>query len=193
MSWQDEIADAAEAADLRAAVPNLLRFIALFERWNRQINLSAARTPAQIAHHVVDCLSVVRFVRGAASVIDVGSGGGFPGIVISISLVNSSIQCTEPTHKKAAFLSTAVRELALANTRVVARRVDAAIDHGFDAAISRATFELSEWLALGESLVRAGGVVVGMEAREQLALDARDTRHRYALADRQRAVIVRQL
>lgn len=191
MSWIAELERAAAAHGV-AATDRLTAFVRLFARWNQRINLSAARTEAEIAQHVVDCLAVVPFLREADSVIDVGSGGGLPGIIISISLEKTAVDCVEPIHKKAAFLSTAARELGLA-ARIHARRVDPAIDGGHAAAVSRATFDLGEWLSLGERLVRPGGLVLGMEARDQHALGPHDERHPYAHGDRTRAIIVRRV
>jgi 16S rRNA (guanine527-N7)-methyltransferase len=126
-------------------------------------------------------------------VIDVGSGGGFPALIVAALRPALAVRCVEPIHKKTAFLSAAVRSLKLGNVTVVTRRVDEGLDHGFDAAFSRATFALDEWLALGERLVRSGGMVIGMEAREQIVLGPNDQRHPYALAGRQRALIVRRV
>ncbi|MBK9035063.1 MAG: 16S rRNA (guanine(527)-N(7))-methyltransferase RsmG [Myxococcales bacterium] len=193
MTWHDDVARAASALDVAAAAPRLVRFVELFERWNRRINLSAARTPAEITQHVIDSLAVIPHVRECDSIVDVGSGGGFPGLVIAIVLDRASIRCVEPLHKKTAFLSSVARELELSRLEVMTRRVDPAIDHDFDAATSRATFEISEWLTLGATLVRQGGIVLGMEGRERVDLGPTDSRHAYELADRQRAVIVRRV
>ena len=190
MSWETDLASA--AARHRVDDGKLVAFVRLFARWNRSINLSAARTEPEIADHVIDCLALVPLCGEPASLVDVGSGGGLPGIILSISLVNCVVDCVEPIHKKAAFLSTAARELGL-STRVHARRVDIAVDGGHDVAVSRATFDLAEWLALGEQLVRPGGRVLGMEARDQIALGPNDERHPYAHGDRTRAIIVRRV
>ncbi len=192
MSWVASIEAAAARHDVASASPKLAAFVRLFARWNQRINLSAARTEDEIAQHVIDSLALVPFVREADSVIDVGSGGGLPGIIISISLEKSAVSCVEPLHKKAAFLSSAARELGL-STQVHARKVDPAIDRGHAVAISRATFALDEWLALGEQLVRPGGRVLGMEGRDQIPLGPRDERHPYSHGDRTRAIIVRRV
>ena len=153
MSWRDVLARAATSVGAPTAAPALVQFVELFERWNQRINLSAARSLDDIAQHVVDSLALLPHVGEAASLVDVGSGGGFPLIVLG----------------------------------------DPDVDRGFDVATSRATFALDEWLALGQQLVRGGGRVLGMEAREQVALGPNDERHPYAAGDRQRAVIVRRV
>ncbi len=193
MSWRESLARATAAAGTADATPALVQFVELFERWNQRINLSAARTPDEIALHVVDSLALLPHLGDAASLIDVGSGGGFPLIVLAACRPELQIRGVEPIHKKTAFLSTAVRELRLGNVDIVTRRVSAATDTGFDVAVSRATFALEEWLAIGSGLVKPGGRVLGMEAREQIALGPDDQRYPYAAGDRQRAVIVRRV
>lgn len=191
--WRGALTRAAAAHDLGSRVLALAQLVELFARWNQRINLSAARTPAEIAEHVVDSLAVVPHLRDAASAVDVGTGGGFPALVAAVALPDLAIRCVEPIHKKTAFLATAVRELKLTQVEVMTRRVDESVDRDFDVAMSRATFELAEWLALGERLVRPGGWVLGMEARDQLVLGPNDTRHPYDAGDRQRAIIVRRV
>ncbi len=191
--WRGSLTRAAAAHDLGGRVLALAQFVELFARWNQRINLSAAKTPLEIAGHVVDSLAVVPHLREAASVVDVGTGGGFPALIAAIALPDLAIRCVEPVNKKTAFLSTAVRELRLTRVEVVTRRVDEAMDHGFDVSMSRATFDLAEWLALGARLVRPGGKVLGMEGLEQVALGPDDTRHAYDAGDRQRAIIVRRV
>lgn len=168
--------------------PALRRFVELFVRWNARINLSAARTSEEVTLQVVDCLAVEPYVEGRR-VIDVGSGGGLPGLVLAIHRPDLEVVSIEPIQKKAAFQSAAVRELELANVRVETRKVDPAVDTGFDTAVSRATFDLLEWLDLGRRLVRTGGVVLGMEGREQRELPEGAERLPYELRDRTRAII----
>lgn len=193
MSWRDLVDRAAAAAGAASAAPALAQFVELFERWNLRINLSAARTRDEIAGHVVDSLALLAHLGDGRALIDVGCGGGFPLIVLAACRPDVAMRGVEPIHKKTAFLSTAVRELKLGNVEVLTRRVNTEIDHGFDVATSRATFALDEWLALGAKLVRPGGRVLGMEAREQVVLGPNDQRVAYAAGDRQRAVIIRRV
>lgn len=168
--------------------PELRRFVDLFVRWNDRINLSAARTVDEVTLQVVDCLALLPYVEGPR-VLDVGSGGGLPGLVLAVSMPDVHVLSLEPVHKKAAFQSTAIRELGIGNAEVQARRLDPVADTGFDTAVSRATFDLTEWLALGRRLVRPGGQVLGMEGRAQHELPAGAERFPYEHGDRTRAVI----
>jgi 16S rRNA (guanine527-N7)-methyltransferase len=137
----------------------------LFAKWNASINLSAARTPAEIDEQIADSLAIVPLLRGAARVLDVGSGGGFPVVLAAAELPEVAFVSLEPVHKKHAFLRTAARELGLENLEPLALRLEAHAGRDYDVAMSRATFDLREWLALGTPFVRAGGgVVIGFEA-----------------------------
>lgn len=174
----------------RSLAGNLSAFVALFEKWNRSINLSAASTRDEIVEHLVDSLHVVPHLRGRTRVLDVGSGGGFPVVIAAICLPGSTFTSLEPVHKKHAFLRTAARELGLANLDALARRLE---DHDVsdcDAAMSRATFDLVEWLARGARYVRPGGIVLGFEAVPRDDLPAGTERHRYSLAGKQRAIVI---
>jgi len=169
---------------------NLEPFRDLFLQWNQRINLSAARTPAEVEEHIRDSLHVVPHLRGCARVIDVGSGGGFPVVVAAICLPTTSFTALEPVHKKHAFLRTAARELELANLESIAARVEDYAGRDFDAATSRATFDLGDWLRLGADLVRPGGLVLGFEATPRHDLPEPLERHPYSLDDKQRSIVI---
>jgi len=168
--------------------PALERFVELFESWNERINLSAARTRDEVHEHVADSLAVVPVLRGATRVLDVGSGGGFPVIVAAICLPETRFVALEPVHKRHAFLRTACRSLALANLEPLAERVEVHAVHDYDAAMSRATFELTAWLDRGLGLVHPGGLVIGFEAIPR-ALPEGAERIPYALEGKTRALV----
>ena len=168
----------------------LTRFRDLLLQWNRRINLSAARTPEEVDEHIEDSLHVIPHLRDAARVLDVGAGGGFPVVVAAICLPAQSFTALEPVHKKHAFLRTAARELELANLESFAVRAEDHATHDHDAAMSRATFDLREWLLLGLDLVRPGGLVLGFEAAPRDDLPPLTERHPYALGDKQRAIVL---
>ena len=173
-----------------APLEKLNQFRDLLLQWNRRINLSAARAPDEVEEHIEDSLHAIPHLRGATRVIDVGSGGGFPVVVAAICLPAQSFTALEPVHKKHAFLRTAARELELANLDPLARRVEDHADRDYDAASSRATFDLREWLLLGADLVRPGGLVLGFEAAPRDDLPEPTERHPYALGGKQRSIVV---
>ena len=164
-----------------SAAKQLAVFAELFLRWNARINIGGARTPEVLVdEHLVDSVIAAGLTPDAARIIDVGSGGGLPAIPLALLRPTSSLELYEPVAKKAAFLRTAVHELALAgrvtvqNRRVGDRRSAARVPEGtdgwapgegFDLAMSRATFEPAAWLTLGLELVRPGGHVLVFERR----------------------------
>lgn len=165
-------------------------FLDLFEKWNRSINLSAASTRAELQSHVEDSLHVVEHLRGAKRVLDVGSGGGFPVVVAAITLPDVSFTSLEPVHKKHAFLRTAARELRLANLEPIAERLEDHPLHDYDAAMSRATFDLREWLEAGRERVVDGGIVLGFEAVRRDDLPGTIERFPYLIDGKPRAIVM---
>jgi len=182
-----QLVNAARAVDLSAQTIHVLeRFRDLFLRWNSKINLSAASTGAEVEEHIRDSLSVVPHLRDAKTVIDVGSGGGFPVVVAAICLPELQFTSLEPVHKKHAFLKTAARELGLANLTAYARRVEDHPDRDYDVAMSRATFDLREWILRGLELVHVDGHVIGFEATPRDDLPQPFERHTYDLDGKRR-------
>jgi 16S rRNA (guanine527-N7)-methyltransferase len=171
------------------AAEAIAKFLDELERWNRSINLTAATTRAELEEHVADSLQVVPWLAGASRVLDVGSGGGFPVIVAATSLRATQFVALEPTHKKHAFLRTVARELVLDNLVVLAERLEDHHDTTYDAAMSRATFDLREWLDLGLARVRSGGIVIGFEAQPRSDLPQTVERHPYELGGKTRTLI----
>lgn len=170
-------------------------FLELFEKWNRSINLSAASSRSELREHLDDSQHVVPHLQrhlqsGVARVLDVGSGGGFPVVIAAIALPEIAFISLEPVHKKHAFLRTAARELGLPNLDPRAQRLDDHDVRDYDAAMSRATFDLAEWLAMGMGYVKPDGLVLGFEGVTRTDLPPSVERHPYALADKQRAIVI---
>ena len=148
------------------AVERLVRFAALFLKWNERINLASVATAKDLVErHFLDSYLVSRFVPAEARLVDVGSGGGLPALPLAAIRADVAMECFEPIQKKGAFLRTAVRELDLGG-RVsihgvaIQRPVPELFAKRADVAMSRATWEPAAWLALGRELVRAGGRVL---------------------------------
>jgi 16S rRNA (guanine527-N7)-methyltransferase len=181
---------------MKSLRPGWQKYLDLLLLWNSRINLTAVRTPDEIIEkHFEDSLAVVPHIPAdARTLADVGSGAGFPGAVIALERPDLQVTLVEPNHKKAAFLQTVKRDLALTNLSVKTARAESLAQvrdfMPFDAAVSRATWALPEWLRLGSTLVRPGGTVLGMEAAEQFPLPPGATRHPYPLGNATRSIIV---
>ena len=152
----------------------LLDFVDLLARWNRTYNLTAIRDPfAILTHHVLDCLAAVAPLRRqlgsrqAAHVLDVGSGGGLPGLIFAIMLPRASLVCVDSVGKKIAFVRQAAASLRLDNVEVVHGRVEA-MTGSFDVIASRAFASLSDFTRLTFDLLNPAGVWMAMKGRSPL-------------------------
>jgi 16S rRNA (guanine527-N7)-methyltransferase len=158
-----------------AAQTKLIAYIALLDKWNRTHNLTAIREPERmITHHLLDALATLPHLPEAATLrlIDVGSGGGSPGVPLAIARPQWRVTLLDSNRKKAAFLRQAAAELALANVAIAAIRAEDYIpDTPFDVAISRAFADLAQFVAAARHLVRPGGHLFAMKGvypREEL-------------------------
>ncbi len=148
-----------------AAQQRLLDYAALLLKWNRVYNLTAIRDPRQVVtHHLLDSLAVLPYLKDIGTLADVGSGGGLPGIPLAIANPALAVTSIETAGKKASFQQQARIELALPNFAVLNERVEnVRTDTLFDAVISRAFSELSDFVAVTRHLLRPGGYFVAMK------------------------------
>jgi 16S rRNA (guanine527-N7)-methyltransferase len=149
----------------------LLDYVALLAKWNAVYNLTAIRDPRQmLIQHVLDSLSIVPHLaaRVGTSILDVGSGGGLPGLVLAIVLPDRAVTLNDIVQKKAAFQAQAKTELKLTNVSVVTGRVETLrpgveVAEKFDAIVSRAFAELADFVTLSRHLVSERGVLWAMK------------------------------
>ncbi|HEV3424731.1 MAG TPA: 16S rRNA (guanine(527)-N(7))-methyltransferase RsmG [Paraburkholderia sp.] len=149
----------------------LLDYVALLAKWNAVYNLTAIRDPRQmLIQHILDSLSIVQHLagRGPSSVLDVGSGGGLPGIVLAIVLPDWTVTLNDIVHKKTAFQAQAKAELGLINLSVVTGRVETLkpgveVPAKFDVIVSRAFAELADFVTLARHLVAEQGAIWAMK------------------------------
>ena len=151
-----------------AAQTRLLQYLALLDKWNKVYNLTAVREPARmVGLHILDSLSVLPQVRGALNILDVGSGGGLPGIPLAIALGGSSsarITMLDTITKKTTFVRQAISELGLTNADVVTERVEQyQPTQKFDVVISRAFAELKDFVDSAGHLCADGGRMLAMK------------------------------
>lgn len=142
----------------------LLDYITLLQKWNRVYNLTAVREPENMLYqHLLDSLAVLPYI-GAGRLLDVGTGGGLPGIVLAIARPELDITLLDSNQKKTTFLRQACIELDLKNVKVECIRVD---DYQpaplFDMVISRAFSDLGEFARLSAPLCRPGGMLLAMK------------------------------
>ncbi|WP_293626714.1 16S rRNA (guanine(527)-N(7))-methyltransferase RsmG [Salinisphaera sp.] len=151
----------------RPVQAQLIAYLRELSTWNATYNLTAVRDPlAMVTRHLLDSLAVLDFVSGA-SVADIGSGPGLPGLVIAIARPRITVTLVESNRKKAAFLRHVRRRLELDNVLVVQERVESVeTDDKFDTVICRAFAAAGECARLAGHLVAPGGRFLLMKGRD---------------------------
>lgn len=162
---------------LPSQVDALLAYMALIQKWNKVYNLTALRSSeGMLTHHLLDSLSVVLPLRSQLAalgleqgkLLDVGSGGGLPGVVLAIVMPQWRITCVDTVAKKAAFVQQVSASLGLTNlrglhARVESLRVDAG--EGFDVAASRAFASLPDFVNWSTEALLPHGVWMAMKGK----------------------------
>jgi 16S rRNA (guanine527-N7)-methyltransferase len=151
----------------------LIEYLALLQRWNATYNLTSVRDPAQmLTQHLADCLAAIGPLRrqlggvmAGRRLLDVGSGGGLPGLVIAALNPELSVTCVDSVGKKAAFIVQAAADLKLNRLSSVHSRVEALKAAPFDVVTSRAFGSLAELIATTRQLIRPDGIWMAMKAK----------------------------
>ena len=160
-----------------AQVDRLMDFLSLLQKWNKVYNLTAVRDPQEmLTHHLLDSLAAVAPLRrqaalvgeeGAAPVrlLDVGSGGGLPGVVFAICCPDVDVSCVDTVGKKAAFIQQAAVALKLPNLHGVHARVET-LAGPFDVISCRAFASLPDFVTWSRSALAAPhGVWLAMKGK----------------------------
>jgi 16S rRNA (guanine527-N7)-methyltransferase len=149
----------------------LLRYLALLQRWNSHYNLTAVREPqAMLTQHLVDCLAVLPALRaelpvdGALRVLDVGSGGGLPGVVLALLQPTWQVDCVDTVGKKAAFIRQVAADLQLPNLTGLHARVES-LDRHYELITCRAFAALPLFVSLTRHLLAPEGRWAAMKGR----------------------------
>lgn len=162
----DELAAGAEKLGVgldAAQCDRLQGFAALLLRWNRVHNLTAIERPEQVlSHHLLDSLAVVPLLADLAGaralrVLDVGAGGGLPGVPLAIALPVLRFTLLDKVGKKVAFLQQARLELGLANVEAVHARIEDYDAESFDIVLARAFSSLTELVRVTRRLIAPRG------------------------------------
>jgi len=114
------------------------RFSTLLMEWNGVHNLTGAKTRGEIFANIEDSLYPTGFIDMPSSILDVGTGAGFPGLILAIAYPNARVVLCEPRNKRASFLKFVAMELGLDNISVVKKRVEDYSDSAFELISSRA-------------------------------------------------------
>ena len=155
-------------------ITQLLDFLALLQKWNKVYNLTAVRDPQEmLTHHLLDSLAAVAPLRrhvaqaglaGPVRLLDVGSGGGLPGVVFAICCPEVDVSCVDTVAKKAAFIQQAAAALKLTNLHGIHARVET-LAGPFDVVSCRAFAALADFTAWSRQALAPHAVWLAMKGR----------------------------
>ena len=159
--------DGIDALDLplwAAQREQLMDYLALMAKWNGVYNLTSLRDPMQmVTHHLLDSLAAVSAFDGVKTVLDVGAGGGLPGLVLAIARPDMQVSLIDTVHKKTAFLTQVKAELGLANVTVYTMKVQDLKAGPFEVITSRAFADLSDFVNWSGHLLAEGGRFIALK------------------------------
>jgi len=153
-------------------IEKLLDYLALLVKWNSVYNLTSVRDPQQmVIQHLLDAMSSLFAFKGAKKVLDVGTGGGLPGIVIAIWAMEAEpdmqVHLIDTVKKKTAFLTQVKAELGLVKVTVHSGHVEKlAIENMFDVITSRAFAELIDFVNLSGHLLEQDGNMIALKGKK---------------------------
>lgn len=149
-------------------VEKLMSYLTLLQKWNKVYNLTAIRDPQEmLVKHLLDSLAVVSHIQGER-LIDVGTGGGLPGIPLAICYPDKQIDLLDSNSKKTRFLIQAKAELGLTNSQVIHSRVEEYKPQElYDGVISRAFAAMEDMLYWTHHLIPVGGVWWAMKGQKE--------------------------
>lgn len=141
------------------------RYLDLLLEANKNINLTGIKEPkAAVIKHTLDSLSASSAIEGVR-VIDIGSGGGTPGIPLAIALPEKKFYLIEATQKKASFLNEAVRALKLDNVEIICERGESVTNLSADTVISRAFGTLNYLVTTSRHMLPKEGLFLAMKGK----------------------------
>lgn len=122
----------------------------LLAKWNKVHNLTGAKTPQMVDEFIYDSVYPVKFLPKVTNLLDIGTGAGFPGMILAFALPDTQVTLAEPLAKRASFLQFVKADLELSNVRVVKKRVEDMPSEIFELVTSRAVTDTQMLLELSK-------------------------------------------
>ncbi|MDH4227111.1 MAG: 16S rRNA (guanine(527)-N(7))-methyltransferase RsmG [Deltaproteobacteria bacterium] len=160
-----------EELDINGSEDVLEKFLVYLDelkKWNKKINLTSIEGDEEIIkRHFLDSLTPYPLIKEASSLLDIGSGGGFPGLPLKIVLPHLKVTLVDSVEKKVFFLKHAIRTLGLANIEALKLRAgdeeSKDMFGSFDCVISRALTSLYDYYQIGHLYAKTAGTVIAMK------------------------------
>ncbi len=174
-TWQTLLSAGARDLGMNLSAAQIAQFTLYAQElvlWNKKINITAITDPEEIAvKHFLDAIACALEIHKTSNLIDIGSGGGFPGIPLKLVIPSLSVTLIDASRKKVNFLKHIIRTLKLSHVDAVhIRAEDMAMDDAFksrfDIAVSRAFSNLDRFVELASPLVKPGGTLIAMKGRK---------------------------
>ena len=164
-------------------INKLLIYIHILKKWNKKINLTAFTNDIDIVkYHFLDSLAITKLIE-QKKILDVGSGAGFPGIILALCDATRQITLVDKVGKKAAFMRQVCLELNLKNVSVIHSRVEEISSHKYDAIVARAFGDMSLLMNLTQNLINDKGVWYGMKSKKLMDEDIIKNKNIYKIFD----------
>jgi 16S rRNA (guanine527-N7)-methyltransferase len=139
---------------------NVEHYKSLLEKWNKVHNLTGAKTLQQIDEFIVDAITPLTFLPPITKAMDIGTGAGFPGMILALAMPNTHFTLVEPLSKRASFLQFVKADLGLENVDVKALRVEQLPSEPYDLITSRAVTDTDMLLKLSEPFCTTGSLLL---------------------------------
>ena len=160
-------------------ISSLLIYLETLQRWSKTTDLVSQPAPEVVIHkHILDSLAVSPLLPPQSRFLDLGSGAGFPGIILAMAEKERSVALVEPRRKRANFLKDVTRMARLKNVKVYESRAESCagepdMQRSFDAVVTRATWDIRTFLSFAEPFLDDRGMALAMKGKkgEQELLD----------------------
>jgi len=150
----------------QSQLDTLWRYACMLRERNAHVNLTSISSPEGILTlHMLDSLTLVPHLGAARRIIDVGTGGGFPGIPLAVACPDREFTLIDGTQKKIRFVAESIAALDIRNAQAVAARAESFTGKNFDAVVVRAVGTLAEVLHNTGKLLAPGGRLLAMKGR----------------------------
>ncbi len=153
-------------------ISSLITYLETLQRWSKTTDLVSQPAPEVVIHkHILDSLAVTLLLSPACRFIDLGSGAGFPGLVLAMAEREREAVLVEPRRKRANFLKDVTRVARLKNVKVYESRAESSakeqdLKGNFDAVVTRATWDIETFLSFAEPFLKEKGIALAMKGKK---------------------------